>query len=194
MEVMRIPTITIGSDTTVRWAFRDGDYLVWIRVPLWAPEASPNIVDLWELHDGHHALVTNRYQDLPAWFELHPTEVCGSAAFWMMRRQSAGKPTHDRMDGPNIWRVMAGDWLLWVGAPRVGVGALQNGFAAAECRECLLVIGEGATSSPAEFATYGTPQNDEISSNELKSLRAGITAIRQNGARRAIATEWLIGE
>ena len=38
-----------------------------------------------------------------------------------MRRLDAGFEPDDPIDGPNLWRVRAGDRVAWVGDPRGGV-------------------------------------------------------------------------
>ena len=38
------------------------------------------------MRDGYHLTITNRLEDLPPWFKLHPTEVCDSFAYRMMAK------------------------------------------------------------------------------------------------------------
>jgi len=184
--------VDIERDTTLRWSFRDGDYLVWITVPLLTNEPSPSIVDLWELRDGQHAIITNRYQDVPEWLELTPGEVANGAAIWMARRVNAGYQVPEQpADASNIWRVMAGDWLVWVGAPRNAQPDLRGGAMAALAKECLLVIGEGGLSLEAPI--FGAPQRDGFPPEQLAAVRGVVAEIRRRGFPRESATEWYIG-
>ena len=48
------------------------------------------VIDLWELGEGNSVTITNRPEDLPEWFELHPTETSGSLVYKMLRRINEG--------------------------------------------------------------------------------------------------------
>lgn len=185
-------TIAIGRDTTLRWSFRDGDYLVWVRVSPWTAEPSPEIVDFWELNNGQYATLTNRYQDLPAWFDLTPPEVANAAAHWMVERLNSGEAVPDEpVDGPNVWRVMAGDWLIWVGSPRNTDVDLRTGTLLANAKECVLVLGEGDLNEQTPI--FGAPRRDGFPPDQLVAVRSGIAEIKARGFPRSLATEWAIG-
>jgi hypothetical protein len=71
------------------------------------------------MSDGYHVTITNRREDLPAWFGLHPTEVCNRRALKMAARIEAGDQYPEKpLDGPNLWRLKSGDRLAWIGAER----------------------------------------------------------------------------
>ena len=115
--------ISFEPDMTVRWACRAGDYMLWASYqgPLSDPNNPYIVADVWELRDGNFVTITNRHSDLPDWFDLHPLEVSGGLVEWMGRRLDAGYEPDDPMDGPNLWRIRAGDRVAWVGDPRGGV-------------------------------------------------------------------------
>src|SRR5207245_1747390 len=76
------------------------------------------VSDLWELKNGDFVTITNRIEDVPPWFELHPLEAAGRLAYWMMEKLNSGYKPSEPCDGPNLWRIFAGDRLLWIGPSR----------------------------------------------------------------------------
>ena len=136
--------ISFASDTTLRWACRAGDYVLWARFQgMFSREGEEyQIADLWELRDGNFVTITNRHQDLPEGFDLHPLEVSGSYVRWMMKRLDDGDEPQEPIDGQNIWRVFAGDKLLWVGNRR-GTEHSDNGvLGLLEFRTNALIYGD----------------------------------------------------
>lgn len=83
--------ISFRSDMTLRWPCRGGDFLLWFgyRDIFSGPDAI-QCQDLWEMRDGYHVTITNRLDDLPPWFRLHPTEVCGRFAYKLMPKVEKG--------------------------------------------------------------------------------------------------------
>src|SRR4029077_3432919 len=123
--------ISFHSDMTLRWSCRSGDYVFWARfqgIFSSSPGNYYKIADVWELRDGNFVTVTNRHADLPDWFDLYPTEVSGPlSCLWMMKRLEGGYKPKEPIEGPNIWRVFAGDRVVWVGGKRGGV-KFDNGI------------------------------------------------------------------
>jgi hypothetical protein len=111
--------VSFRRDMTLRWPCRGGDFLLWFgyRDMVSGPDAI-QCQDLWEMRDGHHVTITNRLEDLPPWFRLHPTEVCGSFVYKLMPRVEQGDYPSEPMSGPNLWRLKVGDRVAWVGAHR----------------------------------------------------------------------------
>ena len=66
---------------------------------------------------GAFVTITNRWQDFPAWFDLHPTEVTNSLMGWMRSRIEARDYPEEPIEGPNIWRVQGGDRIVWWVSP-----------------------------------------------------------------------------
>jgi hypothetical protein len=138
------------SDMTLRWPCRAGDYILWARFQDIGAGAGIEytIADVWELADGNFVTLTNRAPDLPTWFELHPLEASGRNVAWMKRKLAGGYRPDGAVEGPNLWRVFAGDRLAWVGARRAGVvwadgvlrwssSARTRGYAASLSPRCL---------------------------------------------------------
>jgi hypothetical protein len=184
---------SFGRDSTIRWSTRGGDYVMWVRcVNLFGQgESAYRILDFWELRDGDFVTITNRPEDLPVWFELHPTEVRNALAHKMMARLNAGHSPGVPADGPNLWRARSGDRLVWVGGrgsertrePVRGLLSLQ---------ECALVIGE--SSRPGDWpAIFGAPSADQASPEDATLLRCGFLRAVELGLPRSLDARWGLG-
>jgi hypothetical protein len=178
--------------TTLRWEVSAGDYILWLR---WGHIFSSNsdltIVDFWEMRDGDSVSVTSRIEDLPEWFELHPTEVSGFAACSMMQKKLAsGYKPGEPLDGPNLWRVRTGDRIIRI---RIGDAETDNQTLVA-FESNALVFGERHV-HPHDlvwFLSFGVPlesPTDEVASG----LRTGIQAVRELGFPREVGLGWTLG-
>ena len=123
---------------------RAGDFVFWARSDNILASRNPGfkIADIWELQDGDSLVLTNRPADLPIWFDLHPREVSGLLSFWMIERLKQGYAPKEPIDAPNIWRVFAGDRVVWVGPKRDGLHYDNGVLAIVDFRENALVYGE----------------------------------------------------
>jgi hypothetical protein len=95
------------------------------------------------------------------------------------------------MEGPNLWRVFAGDRLAWVGPRRPGVDLADGVLAVVEFRENALVWGE-----PLDFLSgFGGFATGEPPAEAAKLCNAGWEAMRQAGVPRVAAadSQWCIG-
>lgn len=188
--------IPFHSDTTLRWACRSADYVFWAKFQGLFASSSGNeykFADIWELRDGNFVTITNRYIDLPEWFDLHPSEVSGAAARWMIKRIEAGYKPSEPVDGPNIWRVFAGDRLAWVGPKRGGVESDNGMLGLVEFTENALVYGEPFDISGGSV-TFGGFDGRQMSAEGARVCRAAWDAIKQAGIPRDSAVGgWRIG-
>ena len=84
--------VLFGRAMTERLEAVYGDILIWFRPGgfLQLEEKDWTVIDLWELSEGHSVTITNAREDLPDWFELHPTETSGSLAREMLKRLDEG--------------------------------------------------------------------------------------------------------
>jgi hypothetical protein len=95
------------------------------------------------MRDGYHVTITNRLEDLPLWFRLHPTEICDSFVYKMMAKVEKGDYPNEPMDGPNLWRLKSGDRLAWVGEDRPERRSGNGILVILDCHDCALAVGEG---------------------------------------------------
>jgi hypothetical protein len=179
----------VGADTTLRLPLQPGDHLLWIATdsPFSANSQSAwTIRDFWQIHDGDAVTITNRWADLPAWFELHPLEVAGRAVGEMMKKLATGFNPSARLDGPNIWRVKAGDRLVWV-TVSPSAGEIRKLF---DFPSCALVLGENTTRPTTVF---GAPDDANPSPAVTSAMRKGFEAATRLGMPRTFCPEWRFG-
>ena len=172
---------------TLRWACRAGDYLLWASFK----SGGYTIADVWELDDGNFVTLTNRAADLPTWFDLHPLEASGRHVAWMQRRVAGGYDLAGPLDGPNLWRVFAGDRLAWVGQRRAGIDSSDGVLAVVDFRENALVCGE-----PIDpVAGFGGFAAGDPSPKSVEMCNAAWEVIRRAGIPRAASAnyQWCIG-
>ena len=75
----------LGAKTTLKLEVHPSDYVLWVRWKhIFSTTDDIDILDFWEMREGDSVAITSRIEDLPPWFELHPTEVSGAACFWMV--------------------------------------------------------------------------------------------------------------
>jgi hypothetical protein len=112
--------ISFSRDMSLRWAYKTGDYVLWAK---FQGVISPfggvyKVWDMWQLHDGECVSITNRLADPPGWFHLHPLEDSRSIAGWMKKWPDERHNPEESLEGPDLWRVLAGDRIVWVGPNR----------------------------------------------------------------------------
>jgi len=184
------------ADTTVRLSCRSGDYLMWVRFRgLVAGERHQfGIQDLWQLKDGNFITITNRREDLPPWFELHPLETSGLLVYWMQKKLKEGHKPSAPVDVPNIWRVFAGDRLAWVGHSRPDMKGDNGILTVFDFRENALVIGTSSEYS-MDFEMFGGFDTLSEDHEGVRLCRRGWRAACHLGIPRVIGSDgrWTIG-
>src|SRR4051794_22214945 len=94
--------IQFTGDMTLWWPCRRGDQLLWFRsASLLAGKNSLQCYDSWQMRDGSHVRITNRLEDFPSWFQLHPLEICGSLVYKLYKKIEEGDYPDAPVDGPN---------------------------------------------------------------------------------------------
>jgi len=181
----------IRNNATVRLAVRDGDYLLWVVAdsPFNSdPESAWNIRDFWQLRDGDSVTITNRWVDLPVWFELHPLEVAGRAVSEMMNKLARGFQPSKPLDGSNIWRVATGNRLAWVTVS----GPVRSVREIFDFTSCALVLGETNRNMDMETC-FGAPDDGEPPPEVTSMMRKGFDAAVKIGLPRTISPKWKFG-
>jgi hypothetical protein len=185
--------LLFASDNTFRWSCRQGDYLIWFRFNIFADENQlPKVMGMWVLQDGNFVTITNRRQDLPPWFELHPLETSGSLVSWMQAKLNSGYKPSNPTERDNLWRVFAGDRLAWVGPSRPDLKGEDGVLSLVDFRENALVIGEPfhpSSGSPLFGSMKKTTPED------AQRLRNGLLAACRLGIPRTVAADdqWRMG-
>jgi hypothetical protein len=186
--------ISFRRDMTLRWPCRRGDFFLWFRYPevFSRPEAI-QCYDLWEMRDGYRLTITNRLEDLPPWFKLHPTEVCGSFVYKMMATVEKGDYPSEPIVGPNLWRLKSGDRVAWVGTERPDRQPVNGILAILDCRESALAVGEADWDSVKELAGFGAPTTPEMTPADVARCQAAVSAAKKLGLPREWAPDWMLG-
>jgi hypothetical protein len=186
--------IAFGNDMTLRWPCRRGDFILSFGFPgiLSTPEAI-RIKDVWEMQDGYHVTVTNRLEDLPIWFRLHPTEVCDSFAYQMMPKVEKGDYPAEPMEGPNLWRIKSGERMAWVGRDRPERHSRNGVLAVLDFVACALVVGEGHHDDLNEFAGFGRLTKAKMNAGDIARCQFGVEVVRRLGLPDTWSPEWLLG-
>src|ERR1700722_7239033 len=188
-------TIHFSRDMTLRWPCRRGDFILWMGYSdIFSGSESIEIRDLWEMRDGYHVTITNRPEDFPAWFELHPTEVCDVLVYKMMARIQQGyTPPGECIDGPNLWRLKSGDRLAWVGCARHGRIAENGILGVLAFDECALVVGEGNLDSTEDLVGFGAPTSTDMKPEDAARCRAAVSVVKRLGLPRTWTPDWRLG-
>lgn len=192
-EHSSISITRFGSDRTLRLSCREGDLLIWFR---WTSVLAEHleVIDVWEMRAGDYATITNRWNDLPSWFELHPTEVCDRLIRSMQARIENGDIPDEVMEGPNLWRARAGDRLVWMGPPRTGVPAHGNVLGVIDFTESALVAGEtNRTQTAAGEWLFGALTPEGTRPENVARGREAVAVVRAMGIPRTLATAWRLG-
>lgn len=195
---MTIATTRLRRMMTLRWDVAPND-VVWVR---WdhalLRKGDISIQDFWEMREGDTISITSNIDDLPPWFELHPTEVCGYAACLMIEKKlKAGYKPTDKTDGPNLWRAATGDRVVWVGG--TGLPEENPVKALVEFQTCALVYGERLihTDDLVWLMSFGAPHEQQLSDETAERVRKGLNAVRALGHPRVmgdIGFGWRIGD
>lgn len=181
--------ITFGSDTTVRLACRETDIMLWLRTDMFSSKAG--IVDFWTMHPGNSVTLTNRFDDLPQWFQLCAYEVYDSFALRLLKWKKEGNQIPmDRCEGTNIWRVCEGDRIVWIGDDRPEHKGVEGILQIYDFRACALAAGETGNSSLEDFVAFGSPPQEGITEKRIKQFRAAVSYVEKMGLPRSVSLEW----
>ena len=187
------PILTrLRADTTLRWPCRQGDVIAWFRCRGVFAELSTmyKVADTWFMRDGDTVTITNRAEDLPPCFQLHLTEVSGKYIDYPDRHGGPDAP----LRGPNIWRVMAADRIVWLGPPRPGQPHVEGLLGLVDCWQCAVVLGESNRPGLDKFMEFGVPPTGhEVTLQDRQRAQRALQAVQEVGEPDVIAMIWLIG-
>lgn len=184
--------IIFKNDTTMRFSFRTDDMLIWFRFTNIFSTESLAIVDAWKLKDGDYAILTNRWNDIPSWFELHYTEVRHMFSYKLMEKIDSGYEPGEKITGPNIWRINAGDTIAWLGTKRPDIKGEDGVLSIVKFKSNSLLIGESTSLNSIDgLLDYGGFR--EYTDEEVKKVRNILERIKQEGIPRNYSTEWSLG-
>ena len=190
-----------GPSSTERWSCRQGDLVLWARCNperVFADDAGKHdVADFWEMREGQWVTMTNRLCDLPPWVRLHPLELAGAAAMALIDSINSGEYKHpdEPMDGPNIWRVMAGDSVAWVRPDgRPALTSASPSLLVMTFEESALVVGEPLPTSMEGLLEFGDATEPPPGKRTVAALQMALDAVRKLGVPRTLAMDgWRFG-
>lgn len=183
------------KDATARWSCRDGDFVIWGRCKglLSAPNEAFEISDVWRLRDGDYITITNRLADLPPWFELHPLETAGRIAYQVLENLKSKRGPAEPIDAPNLWRVCAGDRVVWVGTQRHDIEGNDGVVELFEFGENALIYGE-STRLNSKLEMFGTFNSSEEMQESIQHARKAWITLSAKGMPRSLSDgAWRLG-
>lgn len=189
-----VPVMTIEGNATLLLALRPNEMLIWLRFrDFLSGSRDLGILDFWLCREDTSVTITNRAPDLPAWFQLHPTEASGILAYKMMEWLQAGHTPTPPVDAPNIWRVLAGDRLVHCGGPRGGEPARIDGLIGVYAfQENAAVIADSPGATFEDWITFGSPGRPEPTAAERRAGQSAVELIRRLGPPRKVSTRWTL--
>lgn len=186
-----------NRNSTVRWSCRKDDIILWFSYKGIRGDAKNNLElkDIWSLKDGDFLTITNRFEDIPQWFEFYPFEVKSSFAYKLLPEFNKGNYAKEPIDGPNIWRPKSGDYLVWLRTSTIDdpENAIKSSIS---FKECSLVIGENTnknSESFGDFVHFGELLPDNKYDNKLKLSRMVFDKLTELGLPRVFSPIWKIG-
>jgi hypothetical protein len=187
--------LRITKDSTFYLPIRKGDALLFCcyRGATAKPDKAFHVADIWELMDGDRVSLTNRPCDLPRWFRLHPTEVCGELVYTMMEKLDSGYQPKEIMEGPNIWRARAGDKLIWMGDSRTGYKADLGLLKIFDFGRCALITGEPHDTDSISLTTFGNLTKNWAKTKKTIKCQNAFLKIEHLGLPRDFDPEWKLG-
>jgi hypothetical protein len=96
------------------------------------------------------------------------------------------------LDGPNLWRIKAGDILVWFGKTRPELKAEDGILSIIKFYSNGLLLGESTTYTSIEHAVGFGGMND-FTEDENEQIKSIIVKLRKEGMPRTYATEWKLG-
>jgi hypothetical protein len=183
-----------ASDGTIKWLCRKGDYVIWFTWNNVFVETIEGlrIKDIWEMKDGDFLSITNRVEDMPKWFSLHPTEVCNKVAYDLLAKFNKGEYPEKPIEAQNIWRLKIGDRLAWL--RQSWADSDYSVASVLAFRENALVIGENMhTKSSDELIEMVSLIKEQKTETSMAMIRNAVEFVRQMGVPREYAHEWMLG-
>ena len=188
-------TVHISSNMTLRLQLQQDDVMLWLRYRgmIFSPSSRPDILDVWRHVEGDSALITNRAEDLPDWFTLHPTECANQLAYARMASLAAGESVEDPVEGPHIWRVLPEDRLVWSGPPRNDSGDADDWLQIFTFADNAVVIG-GPLVMHNDGPLFGMPIGSQ-SQVQLRRGTLGMAAAQLLGMPNSMSADgsWSLG-
>ncbi len=176
--------------STIRLSCRAGDYILCVKFsPIPRRNMEFGLDRIWKMGNNDTVTITNRFEDLPDWFELMPSEIAADSVFPMKEKQSRRYRAEHSMEKPNVWRMLAGDKIVWVGTDdRYLIGRSKT--AIVDIKYNAVVIGE---SKNLDEATFGQFDGNALGAVAFERLQMGFQAAKDLGFPWHVPEQWSFG-
>ncbi len=190
---MKLPIFRLEDDMTLNFACRSGDYFVWLQ---WCDFLAPTLrtVDLWEMRAGDTALLTNRLEDVPDWLDLLPSELTGRYLSQALDRLQRSVVPGEPVELPNLWRLRAGDLLLWMGDSRGLYDDTGGVLMLIECHASALLLGTAAQIDDlGDLLVFAAPTLLESRPERQQQIRQASAAANRRKPLNVWTELWMLG-
>ena len=166
------------------------DIVLHFRISPFAGD-KPEILDYWQMKGTSVLQITNKDDELPPGFELHPTEVCNELAQKMVAKMKSGWKPKEIIHYPSVWRVRAGDRVAIIGERPHLEDAMFCGLF--EFSESALVywLWLGGQLPTIEEITCAVPQEGDKQCEEW--MMRAYSKVRSMGVPNTFAEDWSLG-
>ena len=111
-----------------------------------------------------------------------------------MKKLENGYEPKEIVDGPNIWRVKAGDRLAWVGKSRPGLTAADGILSVLDFHENALCLGDNRQNMSFEAVmAFGSLIESSSDQEQIARCKAALKFIQKLGTPDTWAPEWRLG-
>lgn len=188
-----IEKIDVRKDFTTRLSCRNGFFAIWFSWPgrLNISINNIQIKDIWELTNGDFITITNRIEDIPAWFRFHPSEVKNKFSRRLIDQFNKGEYPASPIDRTNVWRPKTGD--------RVVLYKIEDSIdgdsilAYISFYEESLLIGENTKKGLDDLMNFGMEVEPVDEVRKFKMASKAKEKVIEMGLPREFSTFWKIG-
>jgi len=182
----------IKSNTTIKLTCQEHDILIRCSPKGLLENQSPpyKLVDFWEMRLGDRITITNKIEDFPSWFHIHPLEVRGEYMNWMEQRLNNGYKPVEPIVAPNLWRIFFGNVLAHIAATDLHENVTIYRF-----DSNALVVGEpGPYKINLKRFVFGCPDDKLEKETFNKRVHEALNSIYKLGPSDYLSTgKWAIG-
>ena len=193
--------ISISENTTKIIACRKGDIFTWVydRSDMWSTQTKYYPADYWIAENGDNVLLTNRIDDVPEWFPLSHSMVCGrDNVNKMLEKLNKGyEPNKLGIEVeslPEVWQVNVYHYIIWYGESRPDISAENGILGIFRFETGALVINQKRDYSSLIFPE-DTP-DDAVGAPGFEiaeRIKSAFYFIKSQGKPRKYAEEWKLG-
>jgi len=188
--IMKWRTTKFDGSESANLPLRPKDLVLHFRTQMVSPDR-PEILDFWQMKGECELWITNKEEELPPGFELHPKEVCNDLARKMGCKLNSGWAPGEFVQYPTIWRVRAGDRVVIVGERSHLEGGVYHGVFDFGTSALTYWLWPGRQLPSVEDAIAATPaEGDSVCKEWMRQAYARVSSM---GVPRTFNENWTLG-